>query len=402
MHPSRHLRPALSAVLCTLLLGSLATTAQADEIRLQDGRVLIGSVKKMDGGARILIKTRNGTVEVSADEVKAIRSNRVLRAELKQLEKSAGTSAFGQLNLARMAKGYELEAEMWGHLDKCLAGIDPKKPSTTGRKLKTLLTELETDIIPSRFAQADTKKRVLGIVRLVRPGFSTAKRAVVVQALSHTPEADEILRDQAIRGYLPEHRLTATAALKNRPAKGNDRFALFRTLKDNDKKNRIAVANLYRDQAGKASQRLAPGLLHDNPEIRIRSAEAFANLGAAEGAALLALAGPRAGLPAAAGDGPSGVRAHMFSLTHQSYIKDFDVEIAQAAAVANPIVGTLSHGVVLDVNVAAVTTMQVPIERAYRRALHQIVGKDPGANPKAWVAWLKQADPEAAKLLAQR
>ena len=39
------------------------------------------------------------------------------------------------------------------------------------------------------------------------------------------------------------------------------------------------------------------------------------------------------------------------TLTHQiSYVKDFDVEIAQAAAVANPVVAMVSDGVVLDVH----------------------------------------------------
>jgi type II secretory pathway component GspD/PulD (secretin) len=42
-------------------------------------------------------------------------------------------------------------------------------------------------------------------------------------------------------------------------------------------------------------------------------------------------------------------RAHMQALRHTSYIRDFDVEIAQAAAVANPIVDVVRDGVVLDV-----------------------------------------------------
>ncbi|MEM7204259.1 MAG: hypothetical protein AAF628_28630 [Planctomycetota bacterium] len=42
-------------------------------------------------------------------------------------------------------------------------------------------------------------------------------------------------------------------------------------------------------------------------------------------------------------------RASMSVLRHTSYIRDFDVEIAQAAAVANPIVDVVRDGVVLDV-----------------------------------------------------
>lgn len=42
-------------------------------------------------------------------------------------------------------------------------------------------------------------------------------------------------------------------------------------------------------------------------------------------------------------------RANMSFLRQLSYIKDFDVEIAQAAAVANPVIGTVYDGVSLDV-----------------------------------------------------
>lgn len=45
----------------------------------------------------------------------------------------------------------------------------------------------------------------------------------------------------------------------------------------------------------------------------------------------------------------NNTRASMSVLRHTSYIRDFDVEIAQAAAVANPIVDVVRDGVVLDV-----------------------------------------------------
>ncbi len=45
----------------------------------------------------------------------------------------------------------------------------------------------------------------------------------------------------------------------------------------------------------------------------------------------------------------NNTRASMHFLRNISYIKDFEVEIAQAAAVANPVVGTVHDGVALDV-----------------------------------------------------
>jgi tetratricopeptide (TPR) repeat protein len=45
----------------------------------------------------------------------------------------------------------------------------------------------------------------------------------------------------------------------------------------------------------------------------------------------------------------NNTRASMSHLRNISYIKDFEVEIAQAAAVANPVIGTVHDGVALDV-----------------------------------------------------
>lgn len=45
----------------------------------------------------------------------------------------------------------------------------------------------------------------------------------------------------------------------------------------------------------------------------------------------------------------NNTRAAMHNLKNISYIKDFEVEIAQAAAVANPVIGTVNEGVALDV-----------------------------------------------------
>jgi hypothetical protein len=80
----------------------------------------------------------------------------------------------------------------------------------------------------------------------------------------------------------------------------------------------------------------------------------------------------------------------MLQTTMRSYIRDFDVEIAQAAAVANPIIDTTREGVVLDVAVAAVITQRVETEAAYRRALVRLTGSDPGGDPARWAAWLAQ------------
>ena len=77
------------------------------------------------------------------------------------------------------------------------------------------------------------------------------------------------------------------------------------------------------------------------------------------------------------------------AITQQTaYIRDFDVEVAQAAFIANPVVDVIQSGVVLDVTVAAVVTHRIQIVNAYRGALRCLVGSDPGSDPSRWTDWL--------------
>jgi hypothetical protein len=86
----------------------------------------------------------------------------------------------------------------------------------------------------------------------------------------------------------------------------------------------------------------------------------------------------------------SSVRGHVAILQQQSYIQDFDVEVAQASFIADPKVNVLQSGAVLDTTVHSVITFRTQIVAAYRNALRRIAGSDPGADPGTWSAWLER------------
>ena len=78
-------------------------------------------------------------------------------------------------------------------------------------------------------------------------------------------------------------------------------------------------------------------------------------------------------------------RNHVRFSKQIAYVKDFDVEIAQAAVIADPIVDTVEEGQVLDVAVVS-----VGMQRRYINAsLHQLTNAGPGFNSKEWAAWWK-------------
>ncbi|HEX5137122.1 MAG TPA: HEAT repeat domain-containing protein [Planctomycetota bacterium] len=88
--------------------------------------------------------------------------------------------------------------------------------------------------------------------------------------------------------------------------------------------------------------------------------------------------------------GASG-RANIMVGTQNSYIQDFDVEIAQAAAIGDPIVQTIRDGIILDVKVLGGYGEGWIVQQrgAYAAALQDITGRDFGQD---WKAWRRYAD----------
>jgi len=378
-------------------LAALAASARADEVRLKDGRVLVGRVEASKHES-LTIQPWDGPVVVDKSEVVRIRTDAELRKELARLARSRGDSAFDHLALAQSAFRFGLERDLWRHLDAVVEDTD--RSSGLDRAVLQFMLALEPILVPVDLRQSEPAAVARSLVRRVRPGVGPGERAAVLALLVRLPRADGELRAQARHGLRPDHRRTALAALARRDeTPGNAEFVYRSAVLGRTRDDRETAASLLAgsDHAAKATAYIAPGLFHDDPEVRIHTAEAFADLGAADAAVpLLVMAGPLAGTPRAAAGARPGVRAHMAQLQIRSYIRDFDVEIAQAAAVANPTVEGLKTGVVLDAHVAAVVSEHARIATSYRRALRNLTAADPGPDPKEWHEWLRKRDPAAA------
>ncbi len=86
--------------------------------------------------------------------------------------------------------------------------------------------------------------------------------------------------------------------------------------------------------------------------------------------------------------GGLGIRNHIAVGRQFSYVADFDVEIAQAAQIGDPIVGTLREGVMLDTRVLGVVEQWTEIERrVVYGALRRTTGQEIGQDPVAWKDW---------------
>ncbi|MGB3967934.1 MAG: hypothetical protein WBO45_14465 [Planctomycetota bacterium] len=377
-----------------------ATTVSADEVRLHDGRVLVGTVvkKQKDGVVESLeITTRDGVVSVRASEVLQHLTDDELRKKLAETARGAEDSTFAHLQLALQARAWGLLPELWKHLDRAVT-LEPATTANAGlqRRLHDFLGSLEPELLPRKWRSATTKARVHQLLDGVHGSTSPGRAAAIEELLVREDGADQELRLQARRNTSVRQRITVLAALQRRGVAGNDRFVLRTAILDGNEQVRTAAVEISRDHvAADDIAYLAAGLAHENAKVRVRTADALGGLGHADAIDLLVRAAPHAatGLAAGANDGQRG---HIAILQQTSYIRDFDVEVAQAAIIADPKVDVLTSGSVLDVTVAGTIEVRT-ILRSYRTALKRLTQSDPGDDVRSWPQWLGQIRPEPAQ-----
>jgi hypothetical protein len=131
---------------------------------------------------------------------------------------------------------------------------------------------------------------------------------------------------------------------------------------------------------------LAPfvrSLLHaPDPAHRAAAAEAVGRLGDVRGVQYLVYA------LEAHGGGP---RAHIYVSNQLTFVQDFDVEVAQTAFIADPQVGVVQDGAVLDAQVLGSNVYQTRVERhAVTAALRRLTKEDAGEDAAAWREWMRK------------
>ena len=387
---TRALLTAIAAVLLPLPLC-------ADEVRLKDGTVLVGSTRRV--GQTLLVKTCDGAVRVPLQDVVRIRKDKELREELADIaSRGAGATAHGQLELARQARGWGLERELWKHLGAALyMGRNSDKMM---KRSRDFMATLEPELLPKKWRGTRNDVKVRELLYRLRGHLPVAKAAAIEELLVRgpTPEFDKALRTRARRSHSPDQRSLAIRALARRgfdanKLSRNERFVYRTAILDGRQRVRQTAIDIAKDNRRglHAIHYLAPGLGHNNGKFRIRTAEAFGRLKDPAALPILVAAGPKAGANLRRKQLPGGAtRAHMAVINQQSYIRDFDVEVAQAAMIANPVVGVIQSGTVLDVTVMAVTTHRYVILDSYRDAIREISGEDPGKDPEKWKEWLEK------------
>lgn len=374
-----------------LAVGCLLAPLTGQELRLKDGRVLVG--KLTERGDNYEVETREGSVLVPQAAVSSRADVEDLRRRLRDKAEASGDSAFAHLQLGMLAREMGLERDMWRHLDDALAKAPAPaagaRPDPVLRRLRDLFAQLEPELLPRELRGAPTQKRVTGVLQRFRADVRDSREAALIELLVREPQADQELRRQARHNSNARQRIAALAALQRRTLAGNDRFVLRTAILDRSEDVRERAVELARPTIDEELVTyMAAGFGHPDGKVRVRTAQALAGLGHPSAVPLIVKAGPLAGAGLRRADGgDNSTRGHIAFLNQQAYIRDFDVEVASAAFIADPQVDVLQSGTVLDVRVAGVFEVRT-ITRYYRASLKDLTGADPGKDPREWAHWL--------------
>jgi len=402
------LRRALYVALALALTGGTAAPLAADVLTTTEGLVLEGRIEKLPEGW-MRVHTPGGPVEIGPKAIASVELGVAPRATF--LAEAAKVDAKDPVALYRLA----LTAEAKGFADlfrtylKRVLALRPDHPAARralgyervgkawlafdeAQHRKGLVLYRGRWMLPDAVEAASGRKRP--VVRAAKAGRDVARTRVLIR--------------QTATGAAPLQRAARLAL-----ARTDNRFLLqagLAALYDKDARVRIAAARLLAALGDEGALRalLLSGARDKDAAVRreaVLAAQAFGNddtalpFVRALGSKNLRLAGHAAEALALLGDERAApyivkrLRSHGSStrnfvsfLNQVSYVRDFDVEIAQASNIANPDVATISEGVVLDVKVLDASFTRTWIEPILVKAFSTLVGEHL-SDARAVEAW---------------
>ncbi|MFN0007442.1 MAG: HEAT repeat domain-containing protein [Planctomycetota bacterium] len=389
-HPLHPLTFAIAILGAVLLAGPARSQDEGDArelrriVHLRSGQTVRGVTRFADGRWEYRGKAGWRQIEPSF----------VVRTELESevlgsWREKKGATPPGNLDLRVQLADWALSAGLVQEgLDEMsnVLGFEPDHPAALEslREHSNVMSVPPITVPPSQLPEAKQN--------LMRFGASipSAARELAVLELGKLPR-DEILRDELLaelRSRVDSRRSFAALALRRLLPGDGIKPILMHAVLDPSAEVRNASSLALR-AAGE------PGLIlplvrviekSQSAELRMRSAEALGNMGYK--AAVQPLVARLASAQSDAGSPGRIPHANIFVGRQFAYIQDFDVEVAQFQAVADPQINVLIEGSALDAAVTGAQDMNVAVEvAAVRASLERLTGESPGKSSQAWLAW---------------
>jgi hypothetical protein len=341
-------------------------------LQLSDGRVL--RVRARQVGERWELPDGDGWKALPEGLVMSAKSEREVLAQSRELARAAGREEpTKRVALADWMLREGLTQEALAELDGVLVR-EPDEPNAVAllaARAPTLrvgaLEDVDGDGVVRAAANATPSVRELALLRLSELEDDDALQARLTAALESSS---------------PRIRAFAALGLRRLFPGAAAQPLMVRSVLDGSQDVRHEAA-LSLGAVGDEAVLLpiARALGSSNSSVRSNAAEAMGTMGYP--AAVPILVNHLAALQA--GGNAQAPRSHIFVGRQFAYVQDYDVEVAQFAAVGDPQINTLVEGAVLDVRVIGVSITTTIEAGRVRRALADLTGEE--KSTRGWLAW---------------
>ncbi len=368
--------------LLSLAPAILLSAAAADVVHL-DGGIRHAGPTTCHADGSITIRTLRGDVTVDADEILRVEDHATLLNELKrQKRRLKSDDAAAATELCQVAIDTGLFDAAFELADQALRAAARSGAAVT---LPRPLFDLPVRDVPVDAELSDDDARRL----LLATGSREPAVAMVAKArlLALAPRSDvtaTIVR--ALDDVSPKVRHVALDVLAKTRPDGTIERVIERMLFDKDAGVRKAATETAIAYANDGVVfPIVRALEQEDVQLRLAALDAAELLRDTRVVGALVRNLRRA-------DAAGKTRGNFANVTHTSYVGDFDVEIAQAAVIAQPIVKVATHGDIQDVGVAGVFERRVPAAERERtgKVLGLLTGQDLGTDWRRWDAWLSE------------
>jgi len=344
---------------------------------------------------RVLSREKDGTWEYHGKEGwktlapgavdSAVPESEVLKEWRTRKAQAAPADVAARTTVADWALGSGLAVEGLDEMTAVLA-LDPDRKEA----LDSLASHADVVNVPAIDPSAE--RRSDSTAALLRFGASVpgATRELAVLELGKLPKDEELQQKllSELRSKVVTRRSFAALALRRLlPGEAVKPLLLHAVLDPSeDVRHGSSLALRAMNEPGVIVPIVRVLEKSASTDLRRNAAEALGIMGYA--AAVEPLVARLAATTSDAGSAGRVPHSYIFVGRQVAYIQDFDVEVAQFQAVADPKVGVFIEGGVLDTAVAGVGDIDSQVEAAtVRDSLERLTHANAGRTTKAWLAW---------------
>jgi hypothetical protein len=321
-------------------------------------------------------------IALPAEAVERVVDERSLLAEAKDLERKVGRDEWARrVALADWMWHAGLIEESFEQLDRVFSAQPDQADAL--RLLRAPPSKIHA---PGQGLPADDAVR-----QAAQASLALTEYAIANFATREDGQEIEAKLKEALVSYSTRMRVFAARALRRLHPGSEVRQMLSRAVLDGADCVRREAALALRDVGDEGViLPVVRTLGSNNAAVRANAADALGEMGYP--AAVMPLMARLSSLSSpAAGGSFKAPASYIFVGRQIAYVQDYDVEVAQFAAVGDPQINTLTEGSVLDVRVIGTYETSTAIEsRHIRSALHDLTGADPGSTNRSWMDWWDQ------------